>query len=122
MEQDGFDFAPAIVHDIRRVSPTGGELPPVNGATPAARHSSYTGAVHASEAQSANLVAMRQLWREPRTINDIAALMPLPVSSVCSLKSALEAELEFVDYEVIVWGEGRKDTKRARWRLRAEQR
>jgi len=91
---------------------------PINGKTPMARHASYTGAVHACETRSANLVAMRQLWREPRTLNEIATIMGLPVSSVCSLKSAIEDELETVDFEEVNWGPGRRPTKRTRWRLR----
>ena len=104
MAQPSFDFSRA-------------ELPPINGTTLKARHASYTGAVSALKARSANLVALRQLWREPRTINEISAITGLPVSSVCSLKKALEAELEIVDFETVEWSHGRT-TKRCRWRLR----
>jgi len=106
MAQPSFDFSRA-------------DLPPINGRTVKARHASYTGAVHALKSRSANLVALRQLWREPRTLNEISVLSGLPVSSVCSLKKALEDELEVVDFETIEWGSGRRATKRCRWRLRA---
>jgi hypothetical protein len=112
-----FDFATSPV-DPRAVSPMGETLPPVNGSTSMSRHSSYTGAVHAAETRSANIMALRQLWREPRTMNEIAAIAGLPLSSVCSLKAAIAEELEAVDLETIEWGDGRKATKRTRWRLR----
>jgi hypothetical protein len=112
-----FDFAEPVA-DVRSVSPVGEQLPPINGNTPLSRHASYTGAVHAADARSANIVALRQLWREPRTINEIAAITGLPVSSVCSLKSALGDELEEIDLEVVEWGVDRRATKRTRWRLK----
>ena len=133
MAQPSFDFSGALTsgdtphgHDARgrsviAVSSSGPrlrELPPINGTTPKSRHASYTGAVHALHARSANLVALRQLWREPRTLNEISVLSGLPVSSVCSLKAALDAELEIVDFETVEWGEGRRPTKRCRWRLK----
>ena len=113
----GLDFDAPIV-DVRQVAPTGAPRPPIAGRTTTSRHASYTGAVHAEETRSANIVALQQLWREPRTMNEIAAITGLPMSSVCSLKSALEVELEAVDFELIEWGEGRKATKRTRWRIR----
>lgn len=116
MQQPGFRFDMPPV-DVSTSTPTGESRPPIAGATSEARHASYTGAVHACETRSANLVALRQLWKEPRTINDIAAITGLPVSSVCSLKAALARELEFVDYERVEWGDGRKATKRSRWRM-----
>ena len=116
--QPGFDFTPQPV-DPQTTSPTGEPLPPVNGTTRLSRHASYTGAVSASETRSANIVALRQLWREPRTINEIAAITGLPVSSVCSLKAALD--LEAVGLEPVEWGDGRCATKRTLWRLRSEQ-
>src|SRR5262249_739988 len=94
--------------------------PPINGRTPQSRHSSWTGAVHAAEARSANMTALRQLWREPRTMNEVSAITGLPMSSVCSLKSAIEDELEVVDMIPIEWGPGRRATKRCRWRLKAK--
>jgi hypothetical protein len=91
---------------------------PINGKTPQSRHASWTGARHAEETRSANIVALRQLWHEPRTMNEIAAITGLPITSVCSLKAAIEDELVFVDYEVIEWGTGRRSTKRSRWQIR----
>ena len=91
---------------------------PFQGSSPASTHASWTGAVSAQRAWSANLTMLRQLWREPRTLNEIAAISGLPITSVCSLKASLADELEIVDYETIVWGDGRRNTKRCRWRLR----
>jgi len=114
-----FDVPPA---DVGQVGPTGEPLPPINGRSLQSRHASYTGAVHAAETRSANITALCQLWREPRTINEIQVITGLPLSSVCSLKSAIEDELEEVDYEVIDWGPHRKPTKRTRWRIRTVSR
>ena len=110
MDQPAFDF---FGYQDRET------LPPINGRTPLSRDSSYSGAVHAAETRSANIWTLRQLWREPLTINDVAALAHLPVSSVCSLKAAIHDELEEVDQELIMWGDGRRHTKRTRWRLKA---
>jgi hypothetical protein len=112
----------APIADVATTSPSGASLPPINGTTPQSRHSSYTGAICASQTRSANIVALRQLWREPRTLNEISVITGLPVSSVCSLKAALASELEFVDFERITWGDGRKATKRSRWRIKPDAR
>lgn len=96
-------------------------MPPYQGKTAISREASYSGAVHASETRSANIWTLRQLWRRPLTINDVAALAKLPVSSVCSLKAALEDELEAVDKEMIVWTavDGKQRTTfRTRWKLK----
>jgi hypothetical protein len=118
MNQDGFDFS-APTADTRSVSPTGQSLPPINGTTTRSRHASYTGAISAQETRSANIVALRQLWRQPLTINAVAAITGLPVSSVCSLKAALGEELVAVDFELVEWGPHRKATKRTRWQLKS---
>ncbi len=97
---------------------------PYQGNTAISREASYSGAVHASETRSANIWKLRQLWREALTINDVAALAHLPVSSVCSLKAAIEDEIEAVDKEMIIWKsvDGKKRTTfRTRWRLKRSQ-
>jgi hypothetical protein len=91
---------------------------PFQGATRRSAHASYTGAVSASQTRSANLTALRQLWREPRTMVEMSTISGLPLSSICSLKACLANELEVVDFEDIHWGDGRKATKRTRWRIR----
>jgi len=88
---------------------------PFQGLTRASTHSSWTGALSASEHRSANLDAMRRLWTEPRTINEMATLMGLPVSSICSLKAVLP--LEPCGFETVTWPNSRS-TKRTKWRLR----
>jgi hypothetical protein len=95
------------------------DLPPINGTTIPARHASFTGAVHALETRSANVQALLQLWRQPLTIQDVAAITKLPISSVCSLKASIADRLVFVDYEIVEWLH-RKPTKRCRWQLRRE--
>lgn len=97
---------------------TADTLPPINGSTPMARHASYTGAVHALESRTANILTLRQLWREPLTINEVSTISGLPVSSVCSLKAAIADELEAVDFHIVHWGDGHRDTKRTRWRIK----
>lgn len=104
--------------DLRAVGQRGETLAPFQGKTAQTAHASWTGAVHATEARSANLTMLRQLWREPRTMNEIAEISGLPLSSVCSLKSSIEDELEEVDFEIKHWGDGKPDTKRTRWRLK----
>ncbi len=92
--------------------------PPINGLTPKSRHASWTGAQHAAETRSANIVALRQLWREPRTMQSVAILSGLPLSSVCSLKAAIGDELEAVGFEPVEWHTGRP-TKRTLWQLKS---
>lgn len=110
-------FADPEPADVRAVGPRGEKLAPFQGKSKQSAHASWTGAVHATEARSENLTTLRQLWREPRTMNEVATIARLPLSSVCSLKAVLEDELEFVDHEIVQW-RGRT-TKRSRWRLKA---
>lgn len=91
-------------------------LPPINGLTAQSRHASYTGAVKALKTRSRNLERLRALWVDAWTINEIAAITCLPISSVCSLKAALD--LEPVGFQVQTWGDGHRPTKRTVWRLR----
>jgi len=120
MAQVDFDFAPPPPVDPRSTSPTGEalELPPINGSTTASRHASYTGALHALETRSANIERLREVWREPRTMNEVHDITGLPLSSICSLKSAIDDELMEVGYQLVEWGEGRRPTKRTRWKVR----
>lgn len=114
--QFGFDFTvPAV--DPREVSATG-KLPPVSGTTPQARHSSYTGAVHALEARGEKVEALRQLLLHhgPLTLNDCADRLRWPLSSVCSLKAALGDQVVPDGSELVAWGEG-KSTRRTRWKV-----
>jgi hypothetical protein len=111
-----FDFGVSPVNP-HTVGPT--VLPPISGKTPASRAASRTGALHAAETRSPNIWTLRQVWREPLTINEVAAITGLAVGSVCSLKALLDPELEEVDHERIVWGDGRRDTWRTRWRIKS---
>lgn len=121
MDAPLFEFLDAPTLNPSKFS-RGEPLPPVQGSGPLSRHASWTGALKAQETRSANIVALRQLWRQPLTINEAAAILRLPVSSICSLKSAIESELEEVDHEIVTWGRGRKATKRTRWQLKQAQR
>lgn len=94
------------------------DLPPINGSTVLSRHASFTGALKAQTHRSANLTALRQLWKEPRTMNEIAAITGLPLSSVCSLKAAFGGEIQAFDVIPFQWGDG-TITKRTRWKLTA---
>lgn len=89
----------------------------VNGTTPESRESSKTGAVAAERVRSRNLEVIRSLWKEPRTLNEVAALTGMPLASICSLKAAIVEDLVWVDYQEHVLPDGRT-TKRSRWRLR----
>lgn len=115
-----FDFTEPVA-DVRSVSPIGQPLPPFQGATTQSKHASWTGALAAQERRSANLETLRALWRQPRTINAVAALSGLPVASICSLKKCLGDELEVVDLECVSWGPDRRMTRRTRWRIRGCQ-
>ncbi len=90
----------------------------VSGVTPESRESSRTGAVAAEAVRGRHLATLRRLWREPRTLNEIADLSGLPITSVCSLKASMEADLEWHSYEHIAGTATRKATKRSRWKLR----
>jgi|SRR6185503_2561098 len=90
---------------------------PFHGRSQASRDASKSGARHAEETRSANIALMRKVWVEPHTMHEIHELTGLPLSSVCSLKSAIEDELEVVDHVTIEWGEGRRATQRTRWKL-----
>lgn len=117
MQQPELDLSEPV--DPLAVSPVGQpRLPPVNGKTPQSRHSSYTGAVRAAEKRSLNIERLRALWVEPFTMDQIAHITCLPLSSICSLKSCIEDELEIVDMVPQTWPTGRT-TKRCRWQLRA---
>lgn len=95
------------------------EAAPIHGVTAESRASSTTGAACAEETRSRNIVRMRVLWKTAHTLNEMADLMGLPITSICSLKSALEAALTFDSYEHVDHGPQRKATKRKRWRLRS---
>lgn len=86
------------------------------GNTVKSRHASWTGAVHACQARGEKVAALRQLLMHhgPLTLNDCAAILKYPLSSICSLKAAIEDELHVVDFETVAWANG-KSTKRARW-------
>lgn len=108
-----FDDQPV---DPSTSSPTGQPGPPVNGSGPLSRHASWTGAVFASKARGEKVAALRQLLvnHGPMTMNTAATITGWPLSSICSLKAALGAEVVAVDVELEHWGDGRTTT-RTRW-------
>jgi hypothetical protein len=114
MNQSALSFD-APIAEVRSTDPDGRAF--INGRTAQSRHASYTGAMRAQATRSAHITALRLVWQQPLTINAVADLTGLPVSSVCSLKAALADELEAVDFETVTWGSGRT-TKRTRWQLR----
>jgi len=90
---------------------------PFQGLSHASREASKSGAEHAEETRSANIARLLELWREPHTMHEIAALSHLPLSSVCSLKAEIEDRLIAVGFQRIEWEGGRRSTKRTRWQL-----
>lgn len=92
---------------------------PFSGETKVAAHSSHTGAVHATKARGEKVEALRQLLRNhgPLTFNEIAAITGWPISSVCSLKSAIKHEVQEDGFDEQRWGDG-TTTRRTRWRLK----
>ncbi len=92
-------------------------LPPVSGLTPETRAASETGAEKAAQQRTAKIERLREAWRTPRTMLEVAEATGLPLSSVCSLKHAIRRELAFEGYRFIVWADG-TTTKRTMWRMR----
>lgn len=90
------------------------EEAPAQGSTADSLATSRTGAEAADRVRSRNLDVLLNLWREPKTMHDVAALSGLPLSSVCSLKAALVGDLVWHSKETKAWPDGRT-TQRSRW-------
>ena len=91
------------------------------GKPPQSRHASWTGAVSERDVRATHLETVRRLWAEPHTMHEIAALTGYPLASICAHKAALVDELEFVDFQTVEWGPGRKPTHRTRWRRKQQE-
>lgn len=90
---------------------------PFQGSCATAIQASKSGAVYATKARSAKIQALLQLWKEPRTMNEIQAITQWPLSSVCSLKDCIADQLVAVDQETVTWDDGRT-TQRTRWSVK----
>jgi hypothetical protein len=79
---------------------------------------SFSGAIQALQGRGEKVTALRQLIGNhgPLTLNDCAAITGWPLSSICSLKAAIDDELEADGHEIIQW-DG-KTTRRTRWRMK----
>jgi hypothetical protein len=113
--QPGFAFA-APLADVQQVGPTGA---PHQGSSQLPAHASYTGAVLANKGRGEKVEALRQLLTHhgPLTLNECAVITGWPLSSICSLKSALGDQVVAVDLETQTWDDGRT-TRRTRWGIR----
>ena len=91
---------------------------PFRGKTPATRHASWTGARQAVHTWAQKQSAYLQLLGAggALTDNEAAALLRWPLSSVCSVRNAVIAEVTTDGFETVTWDGGRT-TKRTRWRL-----
>lgn len=119
--------------DPARVGPTGRPLdpPPIAGRSLQSRHASATGAsavVHTwAWRQSAYLQLMRQAG--PLTDHEAAAVLKLPLSSINSVRGALEKRARthklppvfvadgFDEHRFVDPGGSPRVTRRTRWRL-----
>lgn len=86
----------------------------VAGNSPEARDASRTGAEAAEAVRSKNMAILLDLWRVPRSLQEVSALSGLPINSVCSLHAALRKDLVFAGYRIVARPTGR-DTKQTRW-------
>ena len=99
---------------------------PVAGATPAARHSSWTGAKHATKAMGAKMTALLQLLEHhgPKTDHEAAQVLGCPLSSICSCRNGLVRysvnyggfQIVPDGFDTVEWGPG-DVTRRTRWRV-----
>lgn len=90
----------------------------------AGSHASWTGARSQTvevwtEKQSALLQMLAN--GSPMTRNELATVLHWPLSSVCSVLDSVRERLEVVDFETVTWGEGRKSTKRERFRVATKE-
>lgn len=86
------------------------------GSTARTRRTSASGAVAALAHRTQKIDALRRLWTQPRTLQEMAAISGFALGSVCSLKKCLEAELVAVGEVEKLWADGRV-TRRTRWQL-----
>ena len=86
------------------------------GSTARTRRTSASGAVAALTDRKRKIDTLRRLWRQPRTIQEMAQVSGYPIASVCSLKKCLSSELVEVDTVEKLWADGRV-TSRVRWQI-----
>jgi len=89
------------------------------GSTARTRRTSASGAVAALTDRTQKIDTLRRLWRQPRTLQEMAAISGFALGSVCSLKKCLERELVAVDTVQKLWADGRV-TSRVRWQIVAK--
>ena len=86
------------------------------GSTTRTRRTSASGAVAALTDRKWKIDTLRRLWKQPRTIQEMAQVSGFPIASVCSLKKCLAAELVEVGEVERLWESGRA-TKRTIWQI-----
>lgn len=86
------------------------------GSTARTRRTSASGAVAALTDRKRKIDTLRRLWKQPRTIQEMAQVSGFPIASVCSLKKCLERELVEVGEVERLWESGRA-TKRTLWQI-----
>ncbi len=93
---------------------------PFRGLTATTREASQSGAVHATRARGEKVAAVLQVIRNHGAITaqDISGVTGYPINSVCSLLDAIRDQVEPDGCELVDWGDGRRPTKRTRWRIR----
>lgn len=86
------------------------------GSTARTRRTSASGAVAALSDRQRKIDTLRRLWKQPRTLQEMAQVSGFPIASVCSLKKCLAAELVEVGEVERLWESGRA-TKRTLWQI-----
>lgn len=86
------------------------------GSTARTRRTSASGAVAALTDRTQKIDTLRRLWRQPHTLQEMAAISGFALGSVCSLKKCLASELVEVGEEEKLWADGRV-TRRTRWQI-----
>lgn len=77
------------------------------GATAQTRRTSHSGAVAAQKDRATKIATLRRLWRSPATIQEMASIAGVAISSVCSLKQCLGDDLIEVGEREQYWPDGR---------------
>jgi len=86
------------------------------GSTARTRRTSASGAIAAQQDRAKKIDAVRRVWAQPRTIQDVAAITGFAIASICSIKKCLEGELVEVGEVEKLWADGRV-TRRTQWQL-----
>lgn len=86
------------------------------GSTARSKATSASGAVAALTDRRRKIDAVRRVWVQPRTIQEVASITGFAVASICSIKKCIDGELVEVGEVEKFWADGRV-TRRTQWQL-----